>query len=165
VSSIPSSYTVSSMSTTVASTTIKGHSMNDSGLEKLAWGSSGSVPAWRKASPGLCLEGLCANSLCAAHGQRVICSAGFTTLDQVQHTWRSKCPSCNSRIDPTIVAFNNCEWKVSGFKRASPGAPLEPVNQQEWQVAGNCYERFKDDPTDTTVWSSLVINTRKIGSK
>ena len=31
---------------------------------------------------------------------------------------------------------------------------------EDWEVAGNCYERFKDDPNDTTVWTKLVITTR-----
>jgi hypothetical protein len=143
------------------SNTIKGHSMADSGMEKLPWGPSQSVPKWRYVSNGLCREGLCDNRLCQAHGQIVICSASFTTVDLVKDTYRFKCPSCRHMIEPSIVAFNNCEWKVSGAKRAHADAALEAVYQQEWQVAGNCYERLKDDPTDQTVWSSLIISTRK----
>lgn len=143
------------------SNTIKGHSMADSGLEKLAWGNSKSCPKWRLVSDGLCIEGTCDNRQCQAHGQKVCCSAGFTTLDLVKDTWRGKCPACRHMFDPSSVAFNNCEWRVSGTKRAHPGAVSEAVDPQEWQVAGNCYERFKDDPTDKTIWSSLIISTHK----
>lgn len=133
-------------------------------MEKQPWSTNSSAPKWRRVSHGLCIEGICLNKHCQAHGQRVICSAGFTTLDLVQHSWRIRCPTCNNMIDPVIVAFNNCEWKVAGTKRAHADAAPEAVDQQEWQVAGNCYERFKDDPTDQTIWSSLVISTRKPGS-
>lgn len=143
------------------SNTIKGHSMADSGLEKLPFSTSTSIPKWRLISPGLCLEGICDNRQCQAHGQKVYCSAGFTTLNLVKDTWRVKCPACRHMFDATSVAFNNCEWKVSGTKQAHPGAMSEAVDQQEWQVAGKCYERFKDDPTDKTIWSSLIISTRK----
>lgn len=153
-------FSIPAPSSSILSNTIKGHSMADSGLQKLPW-STKSAPKWRTASRGLCIEGICDNSMCQAHKQRVICSAGFTTLDLVKDTYRFKCPSCRHMFEPTIVAFNNCEWKVSGTKRAHADAAPEAVDQQEWQVAGNCYERFKDDPTDQTVWSSLIISTRK----
>ena len=131
-----------------------------SALDKKQWSTrADSGRKWYRAKPGLCVEGLCDTPTCIAYGKMVIFNAGFTSLNLISCT-SCKCPCCQHTITPATAAFNRCEWKINGKKRATPGAALEEVDMEDWEVAGNCYERFKDDPNDTTVWTKLVITTR-----
>lgn len=93
------------------------------GFSRIPW--STHAPAWRGAAPGLCIEGVCENTSCKAHGQMVIYNAGFTHFDLVYDvaSKRCKCPMCNAAIKPVTCALNRYD-QVSNGK----GSPADALN-------------------------------------
>ena len=70
-------------------------------------------PVWRRADPGLWLEGKCENNICVAYSKTVVMNAGFTDLDFISEKrmiHKSKCPMCYEKVTPISFGFNRCIW-------------------------------------------------------
>ncbi|CAF3024999.1 unnamed protein product [Rotaria sp. Silwood2] len=95
---------------------------NTSGLIRRKWSSS--APKWRKAAPGICLEGKCNNSSCDAYQKAVIINIGLRKFDYLQDITKdtSKCPMCSKYVEPITCAFNNCYWRWEGIKQPQRGS-------------------------------------------
>lgn len=132
---------------------------NASGKQRLPWDSS--APEWRRADPGLCIEGYCTTRSCRAYRQLVIHNAGsnvFFDLIEDSLSPDCECPCCYNTITPVTAAFNNCEWRFQRVKLTGPRNSPQFVESQEWQVVGNYYERF--NPGNQVGWSRLLLVAR-----
>lgn len=118
---------------------------------------SKTAPEWRKAKPGLCLEGVYTNKDCKADGKKIIYSHGFTGESgfcfENADGRHVMCPICGQWVNPTTCGFNNCDWKVTG-KRWLGMKKGEKEVDGEFQRADNAYYLFDDDPVQ---WNALTL--------
>lgn len=125
----------------------------------LEWNKS--APKWRKASMGLCLEGLCQNIGCTAYKQMIVMNMGVPVvfkLGTALKDQKTNCPMCKKYVKPVTCALNNCSWRYLGTKETLTG--YENI-KGEWQKIGDKYYRFNEG--DQTTWSSLIIETKYDG--
>jgi hypothetical protein len=117
--------------------------------------SSEDHPAWRRALPGLCLDGVCLNIQCSAFEHKVITNQGIGQFNIVINSTviTSQCPLCKITVQPTTCAFNQCSWRLIGVKQDN-----STTITTEWQDAIHEYHRWTDNFTS---WSQLTIETRK----
>jgi len=122
--------------------------------------SSEDGPAWRQASPGLCLDGVCLNAKCQAFEHKVIINQGIGQFNVVTNSTviPSQCPLCETTVQPTTCAFNRCSWRLIGVKQDNSNASSSSNITTEWQDTANEYHRWTDSFTS---WSQLTIETRK----
>lgn len=115
-------------------------------------------PPWRQASAGLCLEGVCLNVQCAALEHKVIMNQGLGKYTLVNNTvvTTSKCPLCHVAVHPTMCAFYQCSWRVSGVKTEGSVSPTKALDWQD--AASTGYYRWEENPK---AWTQLTIETRK----
>lgn len=99
---------------------------NEAGLQCSQW--SQWAPQWRTASSGLSLEGLCTNSDCEAHEQMVVMPMGLRVFDiqTESNAETTRCPCCQTFVQPLTCGFTDCEWKWTGLK----GQPTRMQNEQ-----------------------------------
>ncbi|CAF1225132.1 unnamed protein product [Adineta steineri] len=116
-------------------------------------------PPWRQASSGLCLEGVCLNAQCQAFEHKVIKNQGIGKFNIINNSIiiTSECPLCNISIQPTVCAFYQCSWKVSGVKLDETNKMLSSTKAIDWQTTTNDYYRWEDNLTS---WTQLTIETR-----
>lgn len=133
---------------------------NEAGLKKMEW--SADAPAWRRAPPGLCLEGICSNSLCEANGKEVIIPIGYKKFDLVldANASTTKCPSCSKYVEPKTCSFNNCWWKWSGIKQEAKGEAPTPCSS-DWKHADDAYHYFDQRESGAVVWRQLILEAVK----
>lgn len=115
--------------------------------------SSEDGPAWRHASPGLCLDGVCLNAKCPAFEQKVIINQGIGQCKIITNSTviTAQCPSCQTMVQPTTCAFDRCSWRLIGVKG-------NDSTSTDWQNASNEYHRWTDSFSS---WSDLTVETRK----
>ncbi len=117
-----------------------------------------SAPTWRRAAKGLCVEGVCDNPACAAHGQWVIDNRGFGSFDLLLDQPKCTCPVCHLPIAPATCAFNNCEWRYVGtYDTPGGGGGDVCVASKSWLTAGDAYHRFSDSVEDEVGGSSFWL--------
>jgi hypothetical protein len=116
--------------------------------------SSEDGPAWRRASPGLCLDGVCLNAKCTAFEHKVIINQGIGQFNIITNSTviTGQCPLCKITVQPTTCAFNRCSWRLIGVKDDNSNMTTE------WQNATDEYHRWTDSFTS---WSQLTVETRK----
>jgi len=74
------------------------------------------TPEWRYVrQPGLCVEGICEDEDCKAYNQRVVINRGISTYDLKRDQINNDCPMCNSHVNVTKYAFNNCSYSYAGI--------------------------------------------------
>jgi hypothetical protein len=117
-------------------------------------------PPWRQVSPGLCLEGVCVNVQCDAFEHKVVMNQGTGKFNVVTNSkiTTSRCPLCDTTVSPTICAFYQCSWRLSGVKYDDSNEKSSSTKSIDWQNAKNDYHRWEDSLTS---WSQLTIETRK----
>ena len=115
--------------------------------------SSEDGPAWRRAVPGLCLEGVSLNAKCLAFEQKVITNQGIGQCNIITNSTviTAQCPLCHTTVQPTTCGFNRCSWRVMGTKG-------NDATTTDWQDASNDYHRWTDS---FAAWSQLTVETRK----
>jgi hypothetical protein len=118
--------------------------------------SSEEGPAWRRASPGLCLDGFCLNVKCPALQHRVIVNQGLGQCNVITNSTviTASCPLCGAVVQPTTCAFNRCSWRIVGIKKDPPSSSITT----DWQDSKDGYHRWTDDFPS---WSQLTIETRQ----
>ncbi|CAF1529932.1 unnamed protein product [Adineta ricciae] len=116
-------------------------------------------PPWRQAAAGLCLEGVCLNVQCEAFEHKVIMNQGVGTYAVVHNSIvsTSKCPLCKSTVHPTVCAFYQCSWRVSGVKSADTTDNISTTKSLTWQNATHDYHRWEEN---LTAWKQLSVETR-----
>ncbi|CAM2730010.1 unnamed protein product [Rotaria socialis] len=132
---------------------------NTSGLKRIQW--SHTAPSWRKAKPGICLEGKCNNTTCVAVGRQVIMNIGLRSFDylgDVNET-TAMCPCCSKYVEPITCAFNRCMWRWSGIKQPAPGEPPRQISA-DWKDADNAYHCFDEQISGTVIWRKLVLEAK-----
>jgi hypothetical protein len=119
--------------------------------------SSEDGPAWRRASPGLCLDGVCLNIKCQAFENKVIINQGIGQFNVITNSIviTSQCPLCETTVQPTTCAFNQCSWRLIGIKQDNSNTSNITT---EWQDTTHEYHRWTDSFTS---WLQLTIETRK----
>ena len=123
---------------------------------------AGPSPVWRRATPGMWLEGLCMNHICPAYSKMVVMNQGFTDLDFITEEHSCKCPICYTVITPVLCGFNKCRWMSIGQKKEVCGAHKFPqIVRQDWQCV---YENQQCFCPDITSWSNFKITSRKLNS-
>ncbi len=137
---------------------------NPSGPSRRGWSSS--APEWRKASPGLCIEGVCENRGCPAYKHHVIMKQGFTRFDLIEDGHNCMCPlqQCQEPVVPTTCAFNSCRWKWVGKKIDPRTRRPVVVRSDDWKIADDAYHRFDEDTSGVVNWLHLKIVTEPITS-
>jgi hypothetical protein len=125
---------------------------NTLGLKKRNWSSE--APLWRVASPGLCIEGTCYNSLCIAYKNKVISNHNLGCFDLFFDINEVKCPICSENVIPITCAFNNCWWKTIGMKQNE-----KKIIESSWMLAENQYNIFDETISGKSNWSKLWIKT------
>ena len=115
--------------------------------------SSEDGPTWRRASPGLCLDGVCLNAKCPAFEHKVIINQGIGQCKIITNSTviTAQCPLCQTMVQPTTCAFNRCSWRLVGVKE-------NESTTADWQDASNEYHRWTDSFSS---WSELTVETRK----
>ena len=58
-------------------------------------------------------------------------------------------------INPIIMAFNNCRWKLMGKKVDPDTRKPSLVCFKKWQIAGDAYHRFDRNMSGLVYWASL----------
>ena len=126
-------------------------------FETFGWSSD--APDWRRVSRGLCLEGRCKNTACAADGEMVIINMGFTKFDLLSPNDLEKvlCPMCHEPVRPTTCAFNRCWWNFAGIKQSAPTT----VITLDWKKVGDQYERCNEYKAGTAVWNKFLITIKE----
>ena len=130
----------------------------DKNLERREWSSK--APKWRKADPGLCVEGKCTSMNCEANGSMVIVNMGFCSFSLPEDVYKCQCPLCSKSVTPVTCAFNNCRWKWAGSKyEPLPNPPTKYSGK--WKVADNAYHQFKPNNSGggKAQWLTLTIYT------
>jgi hypothetical protein len=117
-------------------------------------------PAWRRALPGLCLEGVCLNVDCEAFEHKVIINQGVGKFHVVTNSTvtTSKCPLCMNSVKPVVCAFYQCSWRLTGVKRDDSNKSSTSIPTTEWENATHDYHRWEDYLTS---WFQLTVETRK----
>ena len=127
-------------------------------------GSAGanSSPVWRRATPGMWLEGVCLNQICPAFSKMVVMNQGYTDLDIIAEMHSCKCPICYTVITPVLCGFNKCRWMSVGQKKEVSGTHKSPeIVRQDWQ---GVHESWPSICPDITTWSNLKITSKKLNS-
>ncbi|CAF1093448.1 unnamed protein product [Rotaria sp. Silwood1] len=122
------------------------------------------APRWRIAGRGLCLEGICDNPQCEANGTQVIMNIGYTTFDIVADTdaTTTKCPICDSFVEPITCGFNNCWWRYEGKKKEQQGNNKAPIKcSSDWQQADDAYHYFDQETNSSVTWTQLKFEVVK----
>ena len=127
------------------------------GIQKIEW--SDKAPDWRRASPGLCIEGKCTNRRCKAYRQWVIMNRDYTDFDLINNAYLCKCPICHEGVVPVTCAFNNCEWKMT-WRKVEPGEQPR-MFKTDWKSVGNWYERFSPEKSGKASFLDLKIHCQK----
>ncbi len=141
---------------------------NTRGLKRVEW--SKKAPQWRRASPGICLEGSCTNNNCNAYLQKVVINIGMGKFDVLTDATEnvSKCPICSLYIDPDTCAFNRCMWRWSGMKCTKPGTPPSALSS-DWRKADNAYHYFDAGDANScphqnvsgrVIWRKLILEAK-----
>ena len=132
---------------------------NDRGLKNVDW--SQDAPNWRRASPGICLEGKCTKQSCPAFNQKVIINIGLRRFDLLVDANANicKCPECGQYVEPISCAFNRCMWRWYGIKSPSRGLPPVEVTA-EWKHAGNAYYYFDENVSGQVKWRQLILEAK-----
>ncbi|UJR22946.1 hypothetical protein I4U23_025973 [Adineta vaga] len=117
-------------------------------------------PPWRQASSGLCLEGVCLNVQCEAFEHKVIVNQGIGQHMIVRNSTviTSKCPICHAEIQPTVCAFYQCSWRISGVKLGDAKDSSSNTRNIDWQNTTHDYHRWEEN---LSLWKQLTIETRK----
>jgi hypothetical protein len=117
-------------------------------------------PVWRRATPGLWLEGKCSNKICVAYSKLVVMNQGFADLDLTSEKHACECPMCYDSVTPTGFGFSRCRWMTVGVK-AALDARYPHVVRQEWQrleEGFRCFDHNKD------TWSVFKICCKELNS-
>ena len=125
-------------------------------LQRRNW--SDAAPKWRRANPGLCVEGKCVNENCEANGNMVVINMGFCSFELPGDTYMCKCPLCSKHVQPVTCGFNNCRWKWAGKRMQYQSRPS--VHEvKTWQIADDAYHLFKPTGGDSgkVQWLNLII--------
>ncbi|CAF1140449.1 unnamed protein product [Adineta ricciae] len=133
---------------------------NKKGLKRVEWLKT--APKWRQTRHGLCLEGICTNTICEANGKQVIIPIGYMKFDIVADPdpKLTKCPLCEEFVEPESCAFNNCWWRYQGRKQTrDKKAPIDC--ECDWQQVDNAYHYFDDETTGQVVWRKLTVEARR----
>lgn len=120
--------------------------------------SSEDGPTWRRALPGLCLDGVCLNIKCPAYEHKVIMNQGIGQFKVVTNSTvlNLECPLCGTMVQPTTCAFNQCHWRLVGVKQDE--SETSSTFTSEWHDSTNQYHRWTDS---FSLWSQLTIETKK----
>ncbi len=118
------------------------------------------APKWRRAEPGLCLEGKCTNVACHAHGSMVIVNMGFSDFDLSLQYDDCFCPLCLEPVAPMKPGFNNCFWRIIAVK-----FDTKERLDTYWTKTENEYFTFDADACGTTTLSVLRIFIRPFNEK
>ncbi|KAA6400888.1 MAG: putative Ubiquitin family protein [Streblomastix strix] len=121
-------------------------------IVKRQWSKSG--PQWRVASHGLCIEGLCENQGCPAHGHMVIFNAHFGDFDL--QLSQAQCPQCYTSIKPIKPGFNNCIYCIDFQKTGGQ------VTRLPWRKAGDQYTTYDEQEAGMAEFNRLIIHTKQI---
>jgi len=120
---------------------------------------SKSAPEWRRAQPGLCLEGPCTNKQCKAFKNLVICNMGMREFSLQVDSADVQCPLCKEHVVPVTSGFNNCRFYFFGLYTSATGGPIRQESKPE--LIGDKYKRFdeftKDGKAATLPWDFLKI--------
>ena len=118
-------------------------------------------PVWRRATPGMWLEGKCSNKICVAHSKLVVMNQGFADLDFTNEKLGCKCPMCYERVVPTGCGFNRCEWTTVGLKRSSFSSERPQVVRQDWQRLEESYRFFIPNKD---IWQVYKVACKELSS-
>ena len=132
-------------------------------VDKLVADDSEPCPAWRRATPGMWLEGVCTNHICPAYSQMVIMNQGFTSLDFATGTANSKCPICYSSIVPLHCGFSRCKWRTVGEMKPTVGErqDVQVVVKEDWRTVSKNDHYMMICP-DSSLWSSFKVISKEL---
>lgn len=137
-------------------------------------------PAWRVASAGLNVEGVCQNSACVGFDKMVICNMGYVPFNFGE--MEGHCPMCGQGVEAISCGFTSCQWMYEGRIKVpatthhhAHGAdqqmncihsrPVQDISSS-WMEAGNQYELFhlqeEDDDAVLTQWENLIVTAKKL---
>jgi hypothetical protein len=121
--------------------------------------SSDDGPSWRRASSGLCFDGVCLNVKCDAFEHKVLMNQGIGQFNIMTNSTVTtlQCPLCGTTVQPTTCAFNRCSWRLIGVKRDDSNISSSTITT-DWEDATHDYHRWADSFTS---WLQLTIETRK----
>ena len=124
-------------------------------------------PSWRRALPGLWLEGVCTNHICPAYSHMVVMNLGFTNLDFITDKANCRCPICYSTTMPLLCGFSKCKFRTVG--RLKPAKTKEvsdgTVVKEDWRIVSESKQYITIFP-DTSLWTSFkVIATELLETK
>lgn len=131
--------------------------------ERRPW--SDSAPPYRMACPGLALEGMCSNPVCASYiaKTRVILPIGFVEgFDLNRGRFDKSCPSCKSLMDPskvTTCAVSNCQWSFDG-RVVDPGNPHGKARKGSGR-ADDAYHLFSGANKDMVTWHYISFTAKR----
>lgn len=119
---------------------------------------NGLFPVWRRATPGLWLEGECRNKICVAFSRLVIVNQGFADLDFTSERNICKCPMCYEEVVPVAFGFSRCKWMTVGVKATSDDHHPH-IERQDWQRLEEGHRYFKPHKDD---WSVLRLCCKEL---
>ena len=122
------------------------------------------APDWRRAAPGMWVEGKCTNEGCKAHKKMVIMKSGYSDFDFINESDTCKCPMCAEPVVPLTCGFNRCQWNVVSRKVHKLGERPWVVNGA-WNTVGDLSACFSPEKNGTACFIALVISCRKEAPK
>ena len=132
---------------------------DDQALQRNAW--STKAPRWRRARPGMCVEGKCDNKGCDACEHMVVIPLGYKNFDLIRDRTEeiTKCPLCKQFVEITTCAFNNCFWRFTGTQEVARRPPIKL--SKDWTKADDAYHRFNENNGEIVSWSQLQFQVVK----
>ena len=120
------------------------------------------TPVWRRATPGILLEGICNNELCLAYSEVVVMNQGFVDIDFINEKRGFKCPMCYEVVIPIAFGFNRCQWMIVGRKKITD--KTSQIIRQNWQRVDkkDGYCRFYLGDDEHTAWLDLKLLSRSL---
>ena len=137
---------------------IQGHNHESKRLARI--GSDIELPVWRRATPGMWLEGICKNEICLAYMKMVIMNLGFIDLNFVTET-SGICPICYGRVSAVTAGFSCCNWMTVGEKvQLSEEQDFPQIVRENWKTVPK--DHYFSISPNILAWSCLKIISRKL---
>ncbi|KAL3140298.1 hypothetical protein ABBQ38_15539 [Trebouxia sp. C0009 RCD-2024] len=114
------------------------------------------VPRWRICTPGLNVEGRCANESCPASGQIVIDCKGMVSWSFI--AGQAHCPVCKQHFQPITCGFVDCVWAFDG-RKAGSGDGAEYVEGSWHRADDKQYHHFQKHNNQAS-WQMLVLSAK-----
>lgn len=90
----------------------------------------------------------------------IIATIGLEKIDlNREKRLLSRCPQCQSYVNPITSGFNNCQWRHEGQIQRTEDDKPTPLSI-DWKEADDAYHRFDPTKGESVDWIYLVLEAK-----